>query len=193
MSPDLPPPSGPELDGAALLRLVQGLRRGGARHPLTADVAHVGADGEPAHYRLEIWVDGRTATCTAVADGFRVSYAPQERVLTWRERSGAVEDVQQDQDFPVGFVPLAMGSPLALPVWGDDPSGGHPLRILRGPGAVVEVVVGSPDDGGEPVEAGLARIDTELMVALEYRWFGDSYVLTDPHRLVMPDWSSLLD
>jgi hypothetical protein len=180
------------LSGAALLSLLQGLRRERTRHPLTATVEHTGAEGEAQEYRLELWLDGHTARCTSLGDGFWVQYAPLTRTLRRGDARGLQEE-QPDVDFPVNFTPLALGVPLSLPIWGDAPGTARPTGVVGQPGSLVRVDFASPEDGGEEIPAGHALIDTRLMCATELAWFGDHYRLRDPHRLTMPDWASLLD
>lgn len=181
-------------DGAALLRLFQGLRRERTRHPLTATVLFEDAEGQSTSYRLEMWMDGRTARCIRSDDGFRVEYAPLDRTLRHVGGLDRADSTRRDADFPSRFIPLCMGAPLSLPIWGDEVGGERPLAV-RGAGRhLVEVDYSTPEDGTELEFAGTAVIDTRLMCAASFTRLGgaERYTLLEPRRLTMPDWSSLL-
>lgn len=178
-------------DAASLLGFIAGLREDRTRHPFTATVLHEGEDGESTHYRLEMWVDGATAACRTVDGAFGMRYCPATRVLAVLAADGAVHE-EKDRDYPAGFAPLAMAHPLHLPIWGGSSTSGTPASVRRLSRTRFEVLVNAPDDGGAVYVVGRAVIDTELMAALEFEWFGARYRLVDPRRLVMPDWDALL-
>lgn len=185
-------PAASSMDPLALVRFIAGLKEDRTRHPFTAGVRHVGEDGESAQYRLEMWVDGASALCTTVGNDFVMRYTPATRVLYVREGNGQVHQ-ESDRDYPAGFPPLAMAHPLHLPIWGGPHSSGSPAAITRVSRTRFEVLVNAPEDGGEALRVGRALIDTELMAALEFEWFGSRYLLEQPQRLVMPQWDRLLD
>lgn len=179
------------MDPVALIRFIAGLKDERTRHPFTASVRHVGQDGESAHYRLEMWVDGASAACQSVDGGFSMRYTPATRVLRIQEGPGRVHE-ESDRAYPAGFPPLAMANPLHLPIWGGPSNSGTPASITRISRTRFEVLVNAPEDGGAPQRVGRALIDTELMAALEFDWFGSRYRLEEPRRLVMPQWDTLL-
>lgn len=179
------------LDPVALLRFISGLKEDRTRHPLTASVRHVGEEGESANYRLEMWVDGASAVCQTLDGRFLMRYTPATRVLYVQDGPGHGHE-EGDRDFPAGFPPLAMAHPLHLPIWGGAHSSGSPASIRRLSRTRFEVIVNAPEDGGAAQRVGRALIDTELMAALEFDWFGSRYRLEEPRRLVMPRWDSLL-
>lgn len=184
-----------QLDASALLQVLQGLRRERTRHPLTGTVVYQDAEGGSTTYRLEMWVDGRTARCLRSDDGFLVEYAPMERTLRHVGGLDQADSTQDDADFPSRFIPLCMAAPLSLPIWGDEPGAERTLAVRKLGSEVVEVDYSTPDDGSDLEYAGTAVINTRLMCATSFTRLGgtERYTFLDPHRLVMPSWNSLLD